>query len=361
MKANGRNRLGWMWIMVLCLMCGMSVRGQLLVDSVGNAYFGDYNSLSSYKAALNVKGQACPAILCVPGIAPAIQTDYPYVAPMLGSPLFKGSSKCSAVSFIQYELNDIVKFYVNGNGAVMAQNYLTPSDSLYKKDITVLTSSLEKVRQLRGVSYRLKEGGSRSISLDSETGIKSAQIIKEKEDKEAEIRLRMEQESLRPRIGLIAQEVESVVPEAVYTLLDGKKGISYTSLIGLLIEAIKEQDAKVSALETELSELKERGNFQRSASGSEKEISREKAVLYQNAPNPFNRETRIRYFLPSGISKANLLIYDLQGKQLKNYKLAECGEACQVIAARELGVGMYIYALVADGSEIDQKRMIITE
>jgi hypothetical protein len=49
------------------------------------------------------------------------------------------------------------------------------------------------------------------------------------------------------KIGLIAQEVESVIPEAVSTDNEGDKikSVAYGSLIGLLIEAIKDLNEKV--------------------------------------------------------------------------------------------------------------------
>ena len=50
------------------------------------------------------------------------------------------------------------------------------------------------------------------------------------------------------RIGLIAQEVEEVLPEVVYTDSDGMKSVSYGSIIGLLIEAIKEQQEIIMQL-----------------------------------------------------------------------------------------------------------------
>ncbi len=45
----------------------------------------------------------------------------------------------------------------------------------------------------------------------------------------------------RKRIGLIAQEVELIIPEVVRTGDDGSNGIHYQNLVGLLIEAIKDQ------------------------------------------------------------------------------------------------------------------------
>ena len=62
------------------------------------------------------------------------------------------------------------------------------------------------------------------------------------------------------QLGLIAQEVEEVVPEVVFTSVGGYKGVSYQSLTGLLVEAIKEQrqeyQSQIDALRTEVEGLK---------------------------------------------------------------------------------------------------------
>jgi hypothetical protein len=60
----------------------------------------------------------------------------------------------------------------------------------------------------------------------------------------------------QPGIGVIAQEIERVFPELVTTGDDGIKRVHYYGLIGPLIEAIKELDGRVQALEAELATLK---------------------------------------------------------------------------------------------------------
>ena len=57
-------------------------------------------------------------------------------------------------------------------------------------------------------------------------------------------------------MGVIAQEVETVLPEAVSEDKDGYKWVDYTKLVPLLIEAVKEQQAEIEALKTEMAELK---------------------------------------------------------------------------------------------------------
>jgi Chaperone of endosialidase len=53
-------------------------------------------------------------------------------------------------------------------------------------------------------------------------------------------------------MGVIAQEVEAVFPDLVVTGEDGRKRVDYVGLAAPLIEAIKELDARVLALEARL-------------------------------------------------------------------------------------------------------------
>jgi trimeric autotransporter adhesin len=53
----------------------------------------------------------------------------------------------------------------------------------------------------------------------------------------------------QPGIGVIAQEVERVFPELVTTDQQGRKKVNYFGLIGPLIEAVKELDGRITALE----------------------------------------------------------------------------------------------------------------
>jgi len=50
-------------------------------------------------------------------------------------------------------------------------------------------------------------------------------------------------------LGVVAQEVEEVFPELVRTSPDGYKTVNYAGLLAPLIEALKELDARVEALE----------------------------------------------------------------------------------------------------------------
>ena len=67
------------------------------------------------------------------------------------------------------------------------------------------------------------------------------------------------------QIGLIAQDVESIIPEVVHTDSEGYKSLAYDKMVPVLIEAIKEQqrelrekDVRIERLETALSTMERR-------------------------------------------------------------------------------------------------------
>ena len=59
--------------------------------------------------------------------------------------------------------------------------------------------------------------------------------------------------------------------------------------------------------------------------------------------------------------RVQMNFYDQQGKQLKQITISERGEGNQTILGSQFTPGIYLYALLADGKEIDVKRMILTE
>lgn len=95
------------------------------------------------------------------------------------------------------------------------------SDIRLKKNITRIKSPIKKVQRLRGVKYSWKDSNDASR-----------------------------------QIGLIAQEVEKVVPELVFTNpVDGYKGVHYDKVVALLIEAMKGQQIQIEALQKEVKRL----------------------------------------------------------------------------------------------------------
>ena len=117
-------------------------------------------------------------------------------------------------------------FSVSGEtGAVISNSNITAygsaSDIRLKENIETIEDSVEKVKKLRGVTFNYKKDGSKST-------------------------------------GLIAQELEKVLPEVVYETHDlhdeedKYKAVRYGNIVGLLVEAIKDQQKQIDELKQRL-------------------------------------------------------------------------------------------------------------
>ncbi|WP_114153124.1 tail fiber domain-containing protein [Chromobacterium haemolyticum] len=117
------------------------------------------------------------------------------------------------------------RWYVNANTGDMysAGNVTWFSDRRLKKDIARIEHPLEKIRQLNGYLFTRIDSGLRQT-------------------------------------GLIAQEVQAVMPEAVLVAADEERTltVAYGNLVGLLVEALKEQDAKQTEQTQQISWLQQR-------------------------------------------------------------------------------------------------------
>jgi hypothetical protein len=122
--------------------------------------------------------------------------------------------------------NDNVRFYtsmtVAGSGAPSYQldvkgtiratgDVIAYSDQRVKENIHTIDNALDKVSQMRGVSFN-------KIGDDNKS------------------------------VGVIAQEIEKILPEVVHEDDKGMKSVAYGNIVGVLIEAIKEQQKQIDEL-----------------------------------------------------------------------------------------------------------------
>ncbi len=252
-------------------------------------------------------------------------------------------------------------FKVYGNGDVYSAGQYIQSDLSTKNNIQTIESPLKKVLQLRGVTFDYNPLPESVIS-DEEIRIEAEKANVKENGKPAISRDLLNQISLekkRKRIGVIAQEVEAIVPEAVRTAHDGIKAVAYSELVGLLIEAIKEQQIQIETLKSSVFPKELRSGTESTAISTTSSEASSGCKLFQNTPNPFNASTEIRYTLASGIQNAHICIFNMQGTLLKRYPADISGSL--VIHGTELSPGMYLYSLIADGKEVDTKRMILTD
>lgn len=108
-----------------------------------------------------------------------------------------------------------------GGDIFVSGTVTTLSDLKTKEDLLKINDPLNKLCSLNGYTYNTK-------SCDSI------------------------QQSNRRHIGLIAQEVMEVVPEAIYQAPNGYKSVAYGNLSGLVVEAMKELVARVELIELRL-------------------------------------------------------------------------------------------------------------
>lgn len=82
-------------------------------------------------------------------------------------------------------------------------------------------------------------------------------------------------------------------------------------------------------------------------------------LLKQNTPNPFNGETSIAYEIPAKTKSASLEVVDITGRVIREYNLNATAAGKVKFQGNELIPGIYTYVLKADGTVVDQKKMII--
>ena len=125
-----------------------------------------------------------------------------------------GDDGGSAITALRVDMSDAGALICNGNVTAFG----SPSDIRLKENIEVIPDALDKVKQLKGVTFNYKKDGNKST-------------------------------------GLIAQDLEKVLPEVVYETSDIDNdeekhlAVRYGNTVGLLVEAIKELEARVKELE----------------------------------------------------------------------------------------------------------------
>ena len=109
----------------------------------------------------------------------------------------------------------------DSSGNVTATGDVTAySDARLKTDVNTIEGALEKVLQMRGVTY-----------------------------------IRTDNNDTKEKVGVIAQEIQQVLPQVVQENTDGYLTVSYGNIVGVLIEAIKEQQAQIDELKAKLDGL----------------------------------------------------------------------------------------------------------
>jgi hypothetical protein len=119
-----------------------------------------------------------------------------------------GSSSAINVSSTKLTFNP-------STGTLSSTVFTSLSDLTQKKNIQKISNSTDLIKQINGVRFDWKDSDESSA-------------------------------------GVIAQDVEKVLPEIIHTNDEGVKSVNYNGIIGLLVEAIKEQQVRIEELERKL-------------------------------------------------------------------------------------------------------------
>ncbi len=140
-----------------------------------------------------------------------------------GNNLRLGTNSSNSTGNVVIRVNGGDRFTVFPNGNATLTGTLTQnSDVRFKKNISKIENALDKVMRLNGYQYQWKE----ELKKDN-----------------------------RMQIGLIAQNVEAVLPELVTTNKEGDKSVAYQNLVPVLIEAIKEQQQLINEMKKQIGDL----------------------------------------------------------------------------------------------------------
>merc|ERR1712178_560976 len=168
-------------------------------------------------------GVSTPAVTAPSGVttpqvvrSPAAKVDFPTggSTPSLTAPSIDGPGA------------QIHTQSLNNGPAANVNVILDASDRRLKRNLSGIKDSLDKVLRLKGLYFNWIE--------DDVSGIRTG-------------------DKSRRHLGLIAQDVKEVIPEAVSEIGKDNKylGVNYNALIGLLVEAMKEMHLRVDQLEQE--------------------------------------------------------------------------------------------------------------
>jgi hypothetical protein len=251
-----------------------------------------------------------------------------------------------------------VRSYVTGGNALSRAGYfqgdleytgalISPSDRKLKNDINDLDGAMEILRRLEPKRFSFRAEEFKGMNLPTGT-----------------------------QMGLIAQEVEAVLPELVHEAQlvavsdrDGKetspavkyKGVDYVSLIPLLIAGLNEQQATIERLQQQIDALSDGGALPEKVNDGTTGVRDPLTERLIISPNPFTARTTIRYFL-SQEGSARLELTDAKGRFVAILEQLHSGKGEHLYEwnTSELPTGSYFLALVADG-EVIVKRAVKVE
>lgn len=217
---------------------------------------------------------------------------------------------------------------LNIAGVTRGNVFISTSDESFKLNINPIQDGLSSILKMSGVTYKWDTVNYPEMNFDA-----------------------------TDHSGLIAQQVEEVLPHLVYTVSeddkdrDGKKAVNYIELIPYLIEAIKSQQEQIVALQEQVN-----NTFQKQNSDL---INLKNTKIINISPNPSSDVVVVSLNIEESVQDAKIIVYDLSGKLLSSMNINERkNDILKSLQKDNFGSGTYIVSLFVNGKSIDSKKII---
>lgn len=169
-------------------------------------------------------------------------------------------------------------------------------------------------------------------------------------------------------VGIIAQKMQKIAPHTVgeFTYQDPagreEKYLDFdaNALSFMLVNAVKEQQKQMDTLRAENEMLKR--ELMEIREMFLKEFlpgNNSRGKLWQNAPNPYNKSTVIKYSIPATARSAAIKLYAITGQEMGNYNISGNISGHVTLSAGSLPAGTYVYKLFVDRQQVDSKRLVL--
>jgi hypothetical protein len=252
-------------------------------------------------------------------------------------------------------------------GDVFTSGTYLPSDLKLKQNVKDFTSAMDVINKLHPKKYEYRQDGNYKL-LNLPKGNHYGLVA---EDLEKVLPGLVKQSKFNTRDAQATQAVDpkdgTIKKTAAPNETIDFKAVNYTELIPVMIKGMQEQQSFIEKQQSvidkqqqqidELKELIKKIVASNSSDAKAVDVSTG-AYLMQNSPNPFSENTIVKYYVPSAIKQAQLVIYDMNGKMIKSYKLSPGINTVNMVAG-SLAPGQYNYSLLADGEKVDSKSMVI--
>lgn len=158
--------------------------------------------------------------------------------------------------------------------------------------------------------------------------------------------------SERNQFGVMAQDIQKIYPELVYTNEQDELGVNYTGMIPLLIRAVQDQKQMIDNLQKELTDLKTKIT-ENDELAEVLGIEGERMTIF---PNPSSSVANITL---KGNTRGNvsLEVINLNGEVVQ--RIANNGSKSAEINTSEMLKGVYFVRYIRDGKVVETKRLLI--